>query len=52
MPSGKARFGDDLVDVMTDGSVVDKGAAVVVVGVQGNIVRVEPVDQATGDGGQ
>ena len=44
MPSGKARFGDDLVDVMTDGAAVEKGAAVVVVGVQGNVVVVEPVE--------
>lgn len=44
MPSGKARFGDDLVDVMTDGAVVEKGGAVIVVGVQGNVVTVEPVE--------
>jgi len=43
-PSGKARFGDDLVNVMTDGSVVDKGADVIVVGVQGNMILVEPVE--------
>ena len=26
-PSGKARFGDQLVDVMADGEVIDRGAA-------------------------
>ena len=44
-PSGKARFGDDLVDVMTDGEVVEKGAAVVVVGVQANVVMVESLGE-------
>ena len=43
-PSGKARFGDHLVDVMTDGVVVEKGADVIVVDIQGNVVVVEPVE--------
>lgn len=42
-PSGKARFGDDLIDVITDGEVVPKETDVVVVEVHGNIVVVEPV---------
>ena len=44
MPSGKARFGDDLVNVITDGAVVEKGTPVVVVGVHGNLVMVEPIE--------
>jgi membrane-bound serine protease (ClpP class) len=39
-PSGKARFGAELVDVIADGEVVGKGAEVVVIGVQGNRVVV------------
>ncbi len=39
-PSGKARFGDELVDVIADGEVISRGAEVVVVGVQGNRVLV------------
>jgi membrane-bound ClpP family serine protease len=42
-PSGKARFGDDLIDVLTDGDVVPAGARVVVVDVRGNRVLVRPV---------
>jgi membrane-bound ClpP family serine protease len=39
-PSGKARFGGELVDVIADGEVIDRGAQVVVVAVQGNRVVV------------
>lgn len=39
-PSGKARFGNELVDVIADGEVVGRGAEVVVVAVQGNRVIV------------
>ena len=39
-PSGKARFGGQLVDVIADGEVIDRGAEVVVVEVQGNRVLV------------
>jgi len=39
-PSGKARFGGELVDVIADGEVISRGAAVVVVAVQGNRVVV------------
>jgi membrane-bound ClpP family serine protease len=44
MPSGKARFGDETVDVISDGDVIPSGAAVYVVGVQGNEVQVRAVD--------
>ncbi len=39
-PSGKARFGHELVDVIADGEVIAKGAQVTVVEVQGNRVVV------------
>jgi membrane-bound ClpP family serine protease len=39
-PSGKARFGSELVDVIADGEVIGRGAEVVVVEVQGNRVVV------------
>jgi membrane-bound ClpP family serine protease len=39
-PSGKARFGSRLVDVIADGEVIAKGAEVVVIEVQGNRVVV------------
>lgn len=44
-PSGKAQFGDDLVDVITEGELLPKGADVVVVDVQGNLVVVEAVEE-------
>lgn len=44
-PSGKARFGDDIIDVVSDGSVVPRGDAVVVTEVRGNHVLVEPVGE-------
>ncbi len=39
-PSGKARFGDDIVDVITDGEVVAIGDRVQVIEVRGNRVLV------------
>jgi hypothetical protein len=42
-PSGKARFGNTLVDVMADGEVIDRGAAIEVVEVRGNRVLVREV---------
>ena len=39
-PSGKARLGNRLVDVIADGEVIAKGADVVVIEVQGNRVVV------------
>ena len=43
-PSGKARFGDEVIDVISDGEVIAKGAAVYVSEVDGNRVLVHPVD--------
>lgn len=40
-PSGKARFGDEIVQVVSDGSMIDKGASVTVVDVQGAKIVVE-----------
>jgi len=45
-PSGKARFGDDVVDVISHGMLVPKGTAVRVVEVRGNRVLVEPLEEA------
>jgi len=41
MPSGKARFGQELVDVISSGDAIDRGDDVVVVQVRGNHVVVE-----------
>ena len=43
-PSGKARFGDSRVDVISDGEVVACGTDVVVVEVRGNEVLVRAVE--------
>ncbi|MBU4270753.1 MAG: hypothetical protein KKE86_14795 [Planctomycetes bacterium] len=43
-PGGKARFGDLLVDVIADGELIERGAAVEVVKVRGNRVLVKVVD--------
>jgi len=44
-PSGKARFGEDLIDVVTDGRFLPAGTAVVVLRNEGNRLVVEPVEQ-------
>jgi hypothetical protein len=44
-PSGKARFGDDVVNVISDGLLVPKGSSVRVVQVRGNRVLVEPLEE-------
>lgn len=43
-PAGIARFGDDRVDVMSDGGWVASGARLRVIRVEGNRVVVRPVD--------
>lgn len=43
VPGGKARIGDDLVDVLTDGEFVDRGQAVEVVEVRGNRIVVRGI---------
>lgn len=40
-PSGKAKFGSDIVSVVGSGGLIDAGAAVVVVEVRGNLIIVE-----------
>jgi hypothetical protein len=42
-PSGKARFGDDIVDVISDGDVVPRGTDVYVAKVKGNEVVVRAI---------
>lgn len=46
MLSGKARVGDELVDVVADGDAIDRGARVVVVDVTGSRVVVREVEEA------
>ena len=45
-PSGKARFGDELCDVIANGEVINRGAAIEVVLVRGNHVYVQSVGDA------
>ncbi len=42
VPSGKAQIGNELVDVITDGRMVERGTPIRVVQVLGNRVLVEP----------
>jgi membrane-bound ClpP family serine protease len=42
-PGGKARFGDDVVDVLSEGEVIERGKTVEVVEVRGNRVVVREV---------
>jgi len=44
-PSGKARFGDQLVDVIADGELIEPGTRITVVEIHGNRVMVEPIDK-------
>ena len=44
MPSGKARFDDRIVAVVTEGSAVEKGEPIRVIDIQGNRVVVEAVN--------
>jgi membrane-bound serine protease (ClpP class) len=44
-PSGKARIGDLLVDVIADGEVIDRGATIEVVEVRGSRVLVREVER-------
>jgi membrane-bound ClpP family serine protease len=44
MPAGRVRFGDELVQVVTDGSPVAAGQSVKVIQVLGNRVVVAPLD--------
>ena len=40
-PSGKGRFGDRLVDVVTEGDMVERGQPITIVEVQGSRVVVK-----------
>ncbi len=44
VPSGKARFGDEIIDVVSEGDLIERGAAIEVVEVLGNhvVVRQSP----------
>jgi len=44
-PSGKARFGNRLVDVIADGELIERGTDIVVVEVYGNRVLVRAADE-------
>jgi membrane-bound ClpP family serine protease len=44
-PSGKARFGDDVVAVISDGELIDPGTEIYVEEVLGNRVLVKPVEE-------
>jgi len=42
-PAGKARFGDDFVDVIAEGTYVEAGARIQVIEIEGNRVVVKEV---------
>ena len=44
VPGGKARIGEELVDVMADGGFIDRGLPVQVIEVYGNRIVVRAVD--------
>ena len=46
-PSGKARIGDNLVDVVSDGPFINPGTSVEVVRVEGNRVFVREAGEST-----
>ena len=50
VPAGKAQIGNELVDVITDGRMVERGQSIRVVDVAGNRVLVEPVDKDSKSG--
>jgi membrane-bound serine protease (ClpP class) len=43
-PSGKGRFGDQLVDVVTEGDLIERGRSITIVEVQGSRVVVKRVE--------
>jgi membrane-bound serine protease (ClpP class) len=47
-PSGKARIGDEIVDVISDGMLIARGIEVFVADVKGNEVLVRPIDDQLG----
>ncbi len=46
-PGGKARFGDEVLDVVTQGDLVEKGTRVRIIGFSGREAVVEPVPAET-----
>ena len=44
VPAGKAQFGDDIVDVMSDGELVPRGAAVCVTEIRGSRIVVRSIE--------
>lgn len=44
VPAGKAQFGDEVVDVMSDGPLVEAGRAVTVVEALGSRIKVRPIE--------
>ncbi len=44
VPAGKARFGDQIVDVLSDGELIEKGTAIYVAEVLGNRVLVKKAE--------
>jgi len=46
-PGGKARFGDQLVNVIADSEIIPPGTQVIVMEVLGNRVLVRPADETT-----
>jgi membrane-bound ClpP family serine protease len=44
MPSGKARFGDDIVNVATNGEPISHDSDVIVIADRGNYLLVEAAD--------
>ncbi len=47
-PAGRARFGAETIDVLTEGAFVERGALVEVLRVAGSKVVVQPVEQTGG----
>ncbi|MDP6380168.1 MAG: NfeD family protein, partial [Phycisphaerae bacterium] len=45
-PAGKAKFGERLIDVVTEGDFIDAGARVRIIEVHGNRIIVKPVDNS------
>ena len=45
-PAGKARIGDELIDVIAEGEPLDQGTPIVVVDAKGNRVVVRGVDRS------
>jgi len=51
-PAGRAEFGERILDVLTEGDFIEKGARVRIREVRGNTVVVEPQRQASANGRQ